>query len=456
MSDDEIDDGLDVDDLGLDDDDTFDDFDDGSASSLGGGQDNPLVKIGIIAAVVVGVFGIIMFLGSGEKSDPNVSRLPAGSSVNQPPGTAELTPAMREQINIRNEDALEQAQLTGEAFIPTPVDTPSDALKIQQDSDDSDDPLRRWRELQEQRLTDELAIVQPVAQGNAGQEINNADVIQKLADLMSEQMSAILESRTAVQVKNINITSPAFLDALEEEKKKETIEFAAAQAQTQEPIEATEVLLAAGEIAYSQLLIEANTDIPGPVLAQIVAGPLRGSRVIGSFQQNYDTLTLNFDTIILDGVAVSMSGIAVDPNTSLTGMATEVDRRYFKRVLLPMAASFIEGVSEAVAESGNTTITIQGESVAEETAGKSTNQEVASGIDEAGAELSDILDDMQEETKVLIRIEAGTPFGLLLLDSVIVGEDGSLVSQPQQVEPASGGSGNQGTLPDITELTSGL
>ena len=157
-----------------------------------------------------------------------------------------------------------------------------------------------------------------------------------------------------------------------------------------------------------------------------MSGPLKGNRILGSFEPQDSYLTLNFDTIVIDGEALTIDAVALDVDTTLPALATEVDRRYFKRIFLPAAAAFIEGFAEAVAESGRTTITIEGETVAEEEEEASDEQEIASGIEEVGTELGEILDEMAEDTEVLIRVEAGTPFGLLFVEPVLSDPDGEL------------------------------
>ena len=102
----------------------------------------------------------------------------------------------------------------------------------------------------------------------------------------------------------------------------------------------------------------------------------------------------------------------------MPGVATEVDKRYFRRVILPTAAAFIEGLTEAISESGSTTVTSQGETVSEEQEDLDSDQEVASGIAEAGEEIGEILDEMAEQTKTLIRVEVGTPIGILFVEPV--------------------------------------
>jgi intracellular multiplication protein IcmE len=165
-------------------------------------------------------------------------------------------------------------------------------------------------------------------------------------------------------------------------------------------------------------LIEANTDAPGPVMAQIASGPLRGSRVLGSFQSSEEYITLNFTQVVIDGINYPVEAVAIDPNTTLPGMVTEIDRRYLKRIVLPMAAEFISGLTKAISDSGTTTVVIEGGGIAQSTADKNSRQEVASGISAAGDELADILEDEADRTRPMLRIASGTPIGILFLSPV--------------------------------------
>ncbi|MEZ5919632.1 MAG: DotG/IcmE/VirB10 family protein [Alphaproteobacteria bacterium] len=235
---------------------------------------------------------------------------------------------------------------------------------------------------------------------------------------MSEQMSSILEKTSTTQLSHLDVTEPSALEELQNadaDGDGEADEF--------EEMSIAEVLFPAGEIVYAQLLTEANTDVPGPVLAEIMSGPFKGYRVLGSFQENNELLTLNFDTIIIDGVSKSIEAVALDPDTTLPGMATDVDHHYLVRVVMPIAAAFVKGVAGAVADTGRTTVSVQGDTVIENETEADAREEIASGVEEAGEELSDILKDIAGETEVTVRIRAGTPFGLLFLESVTDEED---------------------------------
>jgi intracellular multiplication protein IcmE len=165
-------------------------------------------------------------------------------------------------------------------------------------------------------------------------------------------------------------------------------------------------------------LIEANTDAPGPVLAQIFTGPLKGARVIGSFQSTEEYITLSFNMIVIDGINYPINAVAIDPDTTLPGVITEIDHRYFKRIVLPMAAEFVSGLAEAISESGSTTVVIEGDTVAESESDKNSQQEVASGITEAGDKLSEILEEEADATVPMLRVASGTPVGILFVGPV--------------------------------------
>ena len=307
--------------------------------------------------------------------------------------------------------------------LPTPIDPAVDRLTVPQQEQQSEDPLQRWRQLQEERLNRERQKQQDQFQANVSttQDTAQTEAIQALSDAMSQQMQAILESQNQIAVNNMQITDPNFLKTGEDGstsiKGSGQDDDADADTVPLEPVQT--ILLPAGEIVYAQLLTEANSDVPGPILAEIMSGPLLGSRVLGSFEVANELLILRFNTVIIDGTSIAINAVAVDPGTTLTAMATDVDHRYFKRIVLPMAAAFVEGMAEAISESGRTTVTIQGETVAEETSDTDTKQEVSSGIEEAGAELGDILDDMADDIETLVRVESGTPMGILFLEPVI-------------------------------------
>jgi len=174
-------------------------------------------------------------------------------------------------------------------------------------------------------------------------------------------------------------------------------------------------LILAGTIVPAVLLGPVNSDNPGPVLAQIVAGPLRGARVLGTFQLRRKHVVLEFSTLSWPktGRSMSISAYGVNDDASL-GMATDVNNHYFLRYGLTLAAAFVQGYGEA-ASRANTTVVISPIGVPIEQRGELTNEQIRqSALGNVGSTLGSQL---QQEANIppTITVDAQAPIGLLFM-----------------------------------------
>lgn len=409
-------------------DDSFEDFDK-SEKSLGDlWQSNPLIKFGTLGVAALAVFGAVFYFGQ-EPVQTGPSVLPQGSDVSAPPGTEEASPNYIEAVEEENEARIEQAFSQGGSALPTPIETPQERLSVPREEVEKEDPLQRWRQLQEERLERELQQAQTAPIQTVQSTEVQSETLESLASAFSAQMQAMLERRYRASVQSQTYTNPrVFFEQLNGTPGEQNISGDGGNVNgdgffTDGELEDFQnVLLPAGEILYAQLLLEANSDIPGPILAQVVSGPLAGGRLIGSFSVEEEYMILRFQTLVLDGISISVDSIAINPDTTLTALATDVDHRYLQRIIFPTAAAFLEGAANAISESGRTTITVSGDTVTESTEEADNDQEFASGLTEASDEIRDILDDMAD-VEPLIRVEAGTPMGILFLQPVIEDEN---------------------------------
>ena len=424
MSDNDLDNDLDVE--NFDDAGGFDDFSKkGTIGDLW--RNNPMVKIGVmLAAFAVIVGGIILFGGDEEKKAP--SYVAQGSSISETPGSSEVSATMKQAIEDKNLENVEEALRTNQSAVPIPVESPKGAMPLPTEEVSGEDPLDRWKRMQEERVRQQemLAQAQPQQQQGPPPVDTKTPAVNAMAQSMATQMQAILQNQKIQEPRLKKITSVDFIDEAERKKMEKQLAAqkrlqesqiqAASAAQGSEQVE--NIILPAGTIEYGQLLIEANTDAPGPVLAQIVSGPLRGSRVLGAFTSTDEYLTLNFSQLVLDGISYSIEAVAIDPATTLPGMITEIDRKYFTRIVLPMAAEFVTGLTDAISESGTTSVFISDSSVTQSTEDKDSKQEVSSGLSEAGEKLSEILDEEADKAQPMLRVAAGTPLGVLFVAPV--------------------------------------
>ena len=403
--------------------DSFDDFDQkkecGTLGELW--NSNPLFKIGTVVGVLVLVFVLIRVFGVDSAMKSQESYVGEARGVTAAPGTEEASPAYIKAIEEKNEQVVEEAQRTGGSALPVPIEPPVGVVSVPESDAAAEDPLQRWRRLQEERLQREIQQREVVDVAASGEARDAA--IKELAQVMREQMSSILSRKTTAKMSAMPVTPTSFLKKLYESRYgKEGEEGGAGGGEGEFGEEVIqEVLLQAGEIAYAQLMIEANSDAKAPVIAQILSGPFKGSRIIGQFTVEKDLLLLTFGTLIYNEESLDVSAMGVDPKTNLPGMATDVDHHYLQRIVVPAAAAFVEGLTGAIADSGTTNITIDGGTgTTTQTTNENLNsdQEVATGVAEAGKELRDIIKELNEDLETTVRIEAGTPIGILFLEPV--------------------------------------
>ena len=131
-----------------------------------------------------------------------------------------------------------------------------------------------------------------------------------------------------------------------------------------------------GDVLFAVIDTSVNSDEPGPILATIVSGSLKGGKLIGTFNlpKNAEKMVISFNSLSMPGApkAISISAFAVDPNTARTALSSETDHHYLMRYGSLFASTFLEGFGNAF-QSADTTITVGG-------TGGVTNTTVQNGI----------------------------------------------------------------------------
>lgn len=377
----------------------------------------PLFKLMVLMIVVgAAVAASVSFFSSGPGDSPANLLTPPEVSGAAPGGKA--TPYVRQQTEMANKQRSEDAMKSGGSAIPTPIgaNTETDVLA----SIAKNDPLNELRaEIERLKEAKQPQQVQP----QQPEPFDNS-----LAQAMQAQLKQIMESWTPQGMKQVTVTK-----AEEKPAGNAAGGGLASAAQTRR-----KALIPAGTVSYAQMLTEANSDVPGPILAQIVTGPLSGARVVGQFQVANgvaDYLVLQFKLATLKGKEYKVDAIALDPDTTLGGMATEVDQRYFTRILLPAAAGFLQGFASALGES-DTNVSQTSSSTVIQQSGKSVSQGLFQGLGQAAQTAGQFFSQQASKTRPLVRVEAGTPMGIFFVSSVY-DNDGAAVPDIQAQDKAT-------------------
>lgn len=403
---------------------------------------SPLMKIGAVVlgvAVLAGGY-FTFFTGEEEKTAAKSVVSVSSGGVRTTPGGEEVDEAYRQAVEDSDRRIQEEALRRGESAMPTPIGTPKDeriSVPEFQNTAQSEDPLREWRmrvERQSQQRAamappEEEAIVQeaapdvvPMVQPVRPQAVVKMD--PQVANAMAGQMRLIITSQAPAAARQTNVTSEMSLYEKKKQEEQSQVRTGAGAApgtarsglSTAERV-AEKLIVSAGTIAYAQNLTELNSDLPGPVLAQILSGPFTGGRAIGAFQRQDEYLTITFRTIVKDGVNYRIDGIALDEETTLSGHRTDIDRHYFQRIILPAAAKFVEGYASAASKSVTQTTTTPGGGVVQNEDPLDTEKELMKGVEEAAKGVSDVLDE-NSRRPITVKVARGTTFGILFMTPV--------------------------------------
>ena len=407
-------------------------------------QASPVFKIflllvggGAIASAALGVF-------SSDKAPPEKSVVGQSSNVTATPG-GEAPPAFQEAVNEASRQRVQGAMQTGGSALPTPMGNTTQMTQLDPSAQQSNDPLAEFR-AQKNVGSQNLPAAANGAPAN-GQTTTQVQtqvtapvepqLDQGLAQAMQQQMQQLVSSWQPQNGKIINVAANKSAAA-------GGSDGAAGGSGTSNGTTAVDrgkALVSAGTINYGQMAIEANSDVPGPIMAQVLSGPLSGGRAIGQFQSTDDYLIIKFTTISYKGRDYPVNALALNPDTTLGGMATETDQRYFSRMILPAAAQFVSGFAEAFAE-GDTNVTIQDGVVVSQRTGNALRRGFGQGFEGAGQQISSIMSQEASKIRPLVRVAAGTPIGIFFVSSVFE-KDPEILAQQQA---ASGKNGLPGTL----------
>jgi intracellular multiplication protein IcmE len=184
-------------------------------------------------------------------------------------------------------------------------------------------------------------------------------------------------------------------------------------------------IIKTGDVLFAVLETSVNSDEPGPILATIVSGKLKGTKLIGSFNlpSNANKMVITFNTMSIPGApkTTSISAYAIDPETARTALASRTNHHYLMRYGSLFASSFLEGFGNAF-QSANTTITVGGTGggnnvTVSNGVGRSTLQNAVIGLATVGKTWGQQAQQLFN-TPTTVEVYAGTSLGILFTQDV--------------------------------------
>lgn len=176
----------------------------------------------------------------------------------------------------------------------------------------------------------------------------------------------------------------------------------------------------AGDILNAVIETEINSDEPSPVLARIVGGKYNGSKAVCGIQNNGEKVLVECKKLNIPNMKKSLNVnlVAIDPQTTRTGLASEVDRHLFQKYVVGLGATFLKGYADALMRQNTTTSITTGGSVIISQGQLSGKDITKQGIGEVGRDVSQEIKQKSQSLKPTIHVKAGTAIGLMASDDI--------------------------------------
>lgn len=409
-------------------------------------DNNPPLKIVALVLGAAVLLGLYVIFHQGDELAHSKMRLSEIATAKQVPGKDQVDPEYRKAMEEANKRDAEEKAKHGGSHIDQPIAIANGGgLEIpKMPEPPRSDVLDEWKRVADQgrmkaakeAVDEESAApapeIVPRVQPIRAQEVKEDPNLQKLIE---QQMRVIIAAQSPPKSTLITITpevSPYEVQKKASEASKTANAAnigkgatggasAVASAATQD-----KVIVPAGSIAYAQLITELDSDVPGPVLAQVLSGPFTDGRLIGKIDVNQDCgcLVITFKTVVKDTVSYKIDAIALDENTTLAAVdATDIDHHYFVRYVLPAAASFLTGYSQALSQTGSTQTATSGVGTETSAPPPSPKQSIFAGITTSSQAIGNDLNAAAQRPPTII-IAKGTTMGVFFTETVTTKDAG--------------------------------
>jgi len=401
---------------------------------------SPVMKLALIGGSVVALLAAAMIFSSSQgPGAPSETRRPAALD-STPGGNVQASSAEYQQsLRTLNERRAQEAAELGVTSIPTPEAILRPSARIEQigtveRTAGEDEPEERAEPEEKPVVASAPRIIRrpppPVvprtrpaeerapaaapavtAAPAADQEVENP-YVNRIGTMMSRGVKNFAAKPMVVS---------EVASGKEGDEDADAMATHVPQAETGPDYSSGNLLLRPGDVLYAETLTTVTSDMQSPVLAEVVHGPHKGARVVGDFSADKASgrMVVTFRSMTFeDGNVYDIEAVAVDGKSAETAVASDVHRRYVARYAPILAATFISGFAQALAQPSQTVVG-SGDSMQIVTDGSTTENALASGLAAASAAVaSDIASTAPKGPKIILQ--AGWPIGILITDRVLI------------------------------------
>lgn len=372
----------------------------------------------VIALALILIVGGLVVAKTNQKKDvsgeSSVAPIP---KVDQIPGDSDNF-EYNKSVKKANEDGAKKALEEDTTFTPSIV---NDIKKIEDEKEETEKEQEKTKPVELEK--EEIKIIEEPIVKEEKPIINEIKPI--VVNKTNYDAYSDYKIISVIMGVNKNKNSNSEFNYAKKEEQKQS-----AQQNNNGGIQSTETKVEASSIPYSKAgtiynaILETgiNSDEPSPVLAKIISGELKNSRLIGSQQTVGEKVVVQFSVLNMmnKNSSVKINAFAVDPNTSRTSLADDVDNHYFLKYGVLLASSFLSGYADAISRQ-NTTTTINPSGGTTVSQGELPSSDIIKqAVGNVGKSLSNEAQKNSQEIKPTITVNSGSAIGVLLMEDLFV------------------------------------
>jgi len=395
-----------------------------------------IVGVLLLLGVIIVFFGWRRSSGAGVEENFTSKATPV-PSIKSTPGVGSTQDQTYNQLQLeQNRLRAKEAEQKGGSAIPTLINQPGSIASLESANSKADD-YKRLLEEQNRRNAERAAAEQQTAASGQQQQAQQ-QAQQAFEGLMQKQTNELLKRWQPVA--EVVVGAQVLPQNNNAQMQSVSGRYGAASTTNANTNIKPPALYKAGDIVFGILETGINSDEPGPILVRVVSGPLKGAKLIGNIQVQNDKVMLQFNLMSAPSLpnSVAVSVVAIDPETARTALASDVNHHYLVKYGVVFAASFLQGVSQAVQSSLQPSFTASNNTFVATSTKATTKQEVLVGLGQVGQQISQNL--QQYQPKPTVTVDEGTSLGLLFLTdfSLAQGQQVNSENKPVIIEQTLG------------------
>jgi hypothetical protein len=182
------------------------------------------------------------------------------------------------------------------------------------------------------------------------------------------------------------------------------------------PTKCKNPIIRAGHQYVARSTMAVNSDVGGPVILELVNGPLRKNRLIGKFERKDEWMRMEFNSLVGIKDPVKINAIGLDMTTVLNAVGGDVNYHTFYRYGWWGVGTVLSAIGKAAENNADTQTIFVGDNVVQDTQ-SDTNREIKMALGDLGQSLGEVMKG-RINTPLTVTVNVNDLVGVVFMDDV--------------------------------------